>query len=293
MGAKASESLSGLAPRASRSDLSVRGARPSFVRAAAGSRTGLVEPEHAGFTLPALAARRRAILGGGGEMPMSRTALAVGIVPARRAERLVAHRFAPVRGAASLFGFQRTCAAELRSGGSAVPRNHAGREMRADPAGCGDRCRGVAGSHPCRFSSGPRASRHCGRVLRSTDIEADNWDGTRDSRGETFARPMFARVRRSKLARQRSPVANPSPQQSTPATSAKAGHSRGETQSRNLHATTDNCGKLTNICMSTNRRCVAIFPAPNFSPRNPAGGKLNSTGRTTTPEAQLTELSAA
>ena len=35
---------------------------------------------------------------------------------------------------------------------------------------------GVAGLHPFDFSSRPRASRHCGQVLRSADIKADGCD---------------------------------------------------------------------------------------------------------------------
>ena len=52
---------------------------------------------------------------------------------------------------------------------------------------CGDAAiaaPGVAGLHPFDFSSPPRASRHCGQVLRSTDIKAASWDGTRDCRRE-------------------------------------------------------------------------------------------------------------
>ena len=58
------------------------------------------------------------------------------------------------------------------------------------------------------------------------------------------------------------------PRQPRAATFREAGHSSGHEQDRNRNAATNNCGKLTNICKTTDRRCVAIFPAPIFSTSN-------------------------
>jgi hypothetical protein len=93
--------LSGLVPGASRLPLRCRGARPSFARRGAGPRGAVAEPRCARGALSALARPRRAILGAGGEIPMSQIAPAVGTSPARRLRRLVAGgcgsiRFIPI-----------------------------------------------------------------------------------------------------------------------------------------------------------------------------------------------------
>jgi hypothetical protein len=93
--------LSGLVPRASRLPLRCRGARPSFARRGAGPLGAVAEPRCARGALSALARPRRAILGAGGEIPMSQIAPAVGTTPARRLRRLVAGgcgsiRFIPI-----------------------------------------------------------------------------------------------------------------------------------------------------------------------------------------------------
>jgi hypothetical protein len=64
-----------------------RGARPSFAPSAAGPRAGLVAPGRGVCAQPAPGASRRAILGAGGEVPMSQIAPAVGTAPARRLRR--------------------------------------------------------------------------------------------------------------------------------------------------------------------------------------------------------------
>jgi hypothetical protein len=96
--------LSGLVPRASRLPLRCRGARPSFARRGAGPRGAVAEPQRASSALLPPAGGwvlNRAILDGGGEIPMSQIAPAVGTSPARRLRRLVAGgcgsiRFIPI-----------------------------------------------------------------------------------------------------------------------------------------------------------------------------------------------------
>jgi hypothetical protein len=83
--------------------------------------------KHASSVLPAPALRRRAILEAREEIPMSRTALAVGIVPARRPGCPVARRCSSIRFIPGTL--RRPCDGTLARGTARGKLNPAGREI--------------------------------------------------------------------------------------------------------------------------------------------------------------------